>query len=57
MGAGTVGRGSRFPATRIRKQPDNLPDATVHIKPPVIPNPHTFKHATLFIDSAHCCAV
>jgi hypothetical protein len=57
MGAGTVGRGSRFPATRIRKQPDNLPDATVHIKLPVIPNPHTFKHARLFIDSAHCCAV
>jgi hypothetical protein len=44
-----------FPATRIRKQPDNLPDATVHIKPPFIPNPHTFKQATLFIDSAQCC--
>jgi hypothetical protein len=43
-----------FPATRIRKQPDNLPDTTVHITPPVIPNPHSFKQATLFIDSAAC---
>jgi len=42
------------PATRIRKQPDNLPDATVHITPPVIPNPRTFKQGTLFIDSAAC---
>jgi hypothetical protein len=44
-----------FTAVRIRKQPDNLPDATVHIKPPFIPNPQTFKQATLFIDSAKCC--
>lgn len=43
-----------FPATRIRKQPDNLPDTTVHIKPPSIPNPASFKHGTLFIDSAAC---
>jgi hypothetical protein len=46
-----------FPATRIRKQPDNLPDTTVHIKPPVIPNPASFKHGTLFIDSAAVCAI
>lgn len=39
-----------FPATRIRKQTDNLPGTTVHINPPVIPNPHSFKHATLLID-------
>jgi hypothetical protein len=38
-----------FPATRIRKQPDNLPG--FHIKPPSIPNPRSFKQATLFIDS------
>jgi hypothetical protein len=46
-----------FSATRIRKQPDNLPDATVHIKPPLIPNPRSFKQATLFIDSAACEAI
>jgi hypothetical protein len=40
-----------FPASRIRKQPDNLPDTTVHIKPPRIPNPHSFTQATLIIDS------
>jgi len=40
-----------FSATRIRKQPDNLPDATVHVKPPPIPNPHTFTQGTLLIDS------
>jgi microcystin-dependent protein len=41
-----------FPATRIRKQTDNLPGTTVHIKPPVIPNPRSFKQATLLIDDA-----
>jgi hypothetical protein len=39
-----------FPATRIRKQPDNLPG--FHIKPPFIPNPRSFKQATLFIDDS-----
>jgi hypothetical protein len=39
-----------FPATRIRKQPDNLPGTTVHIKPPSIPNPRRFASATLLID-------
>ncbi len=46
-----------FPATRVRKQPDNLPDTTVHIKPPFIPNPASFKQGTLFIDSANACAI
>jgi hypothetical protein len=46
-----------FPATRIRKQPDNLPDTTVDIKPPFIPNPASFKHGTLFIDSAAACDI
>ncbi|OAI39914.1 hypothetical protein AYO39_02230 [Actinobacteria bacterium SCGC AG-212-D09] len=41
-----------FPAIRIRKEPDNLPDTTVHIKPPRIPNPRKFGHATLVIDNA-----
>jgi hypothetical protein len=39
-----------FSATRIRKQPDNLPGTTVQIKPPLIPNPQSFKNATLLID-------
>lgn len=41
-----------FPATRIRKQPDNLPDTTVHITPPAIPNPRGFTRATLMIDDS-----
>ena len=41
-----------FPATRIRKREDDLPDTTVHIKPPFIPNPRHFDQAGLFIDSA-----
>jgi uncharacterized protein YjbI with pentapeptide repeats len=44
-----------FSATRIRKQPDNLPDATVHIKPPFLANPRTFSQATLLIDDATNC--
>ena len=39
-----------FPATRIRKQPDNVPGTAVHIDPPLVPNPPIFKHATLLID-------
>jgi uncharacterized protein YjbI with pentapeptide repeats len=41
-----------FPATRIRKQPDNLPGSIVHIKPPWIANPRSFNQATLFIDDS-----
>jgi uncharacterized protein YjbI with pentapeptide repeats len=41
-----------FPATRIRKKPDNLPGTTVHIKPPYIPNPRSFGPATLVIDDS-----
>jgi uncharacterized protein YjbI with pentapeptide repeats len=41
-----------FPATRIRKRPDNLPGSTAHIKPPWITNPHSFNQATLFIDDS-----
>ena len=40
-----------FSAVRILKREDNLPDTTVHIKPPVIPNPRHFDQASLFIDS------
>jgi hypothetical protein len=43
-----------FPATRIRKREDDLPDTTVHITPPFIPNPRNFDKASLFIDSASC---
>jgi hypothetical protein len=39
-----------FPATRIRKQPDNLPG--FHLKPPFIRNPRSFNQATLFIDDS-----
>jgi hypothetical protein len=39
-------------AQRIRKKTDNLPDTTVHIKPPLIPNPRSFGHGTLFIDDS-----
>ena len=39
-----------FPATRIRKKPDNLPGTTVRIRPPPIPNPRRFTHDTLLID-------
>jgi hypothetical protein len=41
-----------FPATRIRKQADNLADSTPHSKPPMIANPHHFDHATLLIDDS-----
>ena len=41
-----------FPAVRILKREDNLPDTTVRIKPPLIANPRHFGHASLFIDSA-----
>ena len=41
-----------FSATRIRKQPDNLPDTTVHITPPFIPNPRSFTRGTLLIDDS-----
>jgi hypothetical protein len=41
-----------FRAVRIRRKEDDLPDATVHIKPPMIGNPRHFDHAGLFIDSA-----
>lgn len=40
-----------FPAARILKREDNLPDTTVHIKPPLIRNPRHFDQASLFIDS------
>jgi hypothetical protein len=36
---------------------DNLPDATVHIRPPLIGNPRHFEEAGLFIDSAACCVI
>jgi hypothetical protein len=39
-----------FSATRIRKQPDNLPGTSIQINPPLIPNPHRFRSATLLID-------
>ena len=44
-----------FSATRIRKQPDNSPGTTVHIKPPSIANPRSFTGATLLIDDAGSC--
>jgi hypothetical protein len=40
-----------FPAVRSPKREDNLPDTSVHIKPPLIPNPRHFDQASLFIDS------
>lgn len=40
-----------FPAKRIPHIEDNLPDTTVHIKPPFIPNPRHFDTAALFIDT------
>ncbi len=40
-----------FPAVRIPHMEDDLPDSTVHIKPPLIGNPRHFDHAALFIDS------
>jgi hypothetical protein len=43
-----------FPAKRIPHMEDDLPDTTVHIKPPFIPNPRHFDKAGLFIDSASC---
>jgi uncharacterized protein YjbI with pentapeptide repeats len=44
-----------FSATRIRKQPDNLPGSTRHIKPPFIRNPRSFTDATLLIDDSTEC--
>jgi hypothetical protein len=41
-----------FPATRIRKQADNLPGSAPHRTPPLIANPHHFDHATLLIDDS-----
>src|SRR6185436_16896967 len=41
-----------FRAVRILKREDNLPDTTVHIKPPLIHNPRHFDQASLFIDSS-----
>lgn len=43
-----------FPARRIPRMEDDLPDTTVHIKPPFIPNPRQFDRAGLFIDSGSC---
>jgi hypothetical protein len=40
-----------FPAVRIPQAEDDLPDTTVHIKPPLFRNPRSFFNATLFIDS------
>jgi hypothetical protein len=44
-----------FPARRIPHMEDDLPDTTVHIKPPLISNPRHFDTASLFIDSAPVC--
>ncbi|MBV8994434.1 MAG: hypothetical protein JO287_12240 [Pseudonocardiales bacterium] len=44
-----------FPAVRILKSEDNLPDTTIHIKPPLIANPRHFDRASLFIDSGSTC--
>jgi hypothetical protein len=44
-----------FPAVRIPHMEDDLPDTTVHIKPPLIRNPRHFDQATLFIDSGSPC--
>jgi hypothetical protein len=41
-----------FPARRVPHMEDNLPDTTIHIKPPFIANPRHFNDAGLFIDSA-----
>lgn len=46
-----------FTAIRIPHMEDNLPDATVHIRPPLIGNPRHFEEAGLFIDSAACCVI
>jgi hypothetical protein len=46
-----------FPAVRILKREDNLPDTGVHIKPPLIPDPRHFDQASLFIDSSSASAV
>jgi hypothetical protein len=45
-----------FPATRIRKQPDNVPGTTVRIKPALIANPRSFTSATLLIDDSSSSA-
>jgi hypothetical protein len=44
-----------FPAVRIPHREDDLPDTTVHIKPPLIRNPRHFDQASLFIDSGSVC--
>jgi hypothetical protein len=41
-----------FSARRIRRQPDDVPGTSIHINPPPIPNPRTFKTATLLIDAS-----
>jgi hypothetical protein len=46
-----------FPAKRIPRMEDNLPDTTVHIKPRFIPNPRHFDKAGLFIDSGCAASV
>jgi hypothetical protein len=46
-----------FKATRIRKTPDSLPGTTVRIRPPVISNPPSFKHATLLIDDSRAATI
>jgi uncharacterized protein YjbI with pentapeptide repeats len=46
-----------FPATRIRKQTDNLPGTSVDIKPPRVANPRHFGHATLLIDGSDYCVL
>ena len=44
-----------FPATRIRKQPGNLPGTTSHIKPQIIRTIRSFTRATLLIDDTGNC--
>ena len=45
-----------FRAVRIPRMEDDLPDASVHVKPILIRNPRHFDHASLFIDSGSVCA-
>ena len=44
-----------FPAVRVPQAEDDLPNTTVHIKPPLIGNPPSFFNASLFIDSGKPC--
>lgn len=39
-----------YPATRVAVTPDDLPDTTRHIDPPVVDTPSEFGAASLFID-------